>query len=283
LNGSNTTIVTAKTGTFLGGNGGFGAIYAGLQDWTNYQPNTVALFTGNANAQAQINVHNESNGGSASTDIVATANNGTATDTYIDLGINSSGYNQATVDRANDGYLFVQGNAITGGGNLVLGTLADNDIVFVQGGVAAANEVARFTSGFGLQVESNLRVASTAIVQILQSNGYVSGNTWVVDGNAHTSTSSVQQVVDSWPTASFRTAHYVLQITDTTTAAYQASQIMLLQDGADVFLTEYADIYTVASLGTWSADISSGVVELLFTPNNNDNMNIKVVRTTIDI
>jgi hypothetical protein len=326
LNGSNTTIVTAKMGMFIGGNGGFGAIYAGLQDWTNYQPNTVALFTGNANAQAQINVHNENNGGFASTDIVATANNGTATDTYIDIGINSSGYNQTTVDGANDGYLFVHGNATTGGGNLVLGTLANNDIVFVQGGSTSANEVARFAYGRGLHIESILSVSNAAFfnnnitvannstfnsnltvlgnlsvyaasigsfdqinsrgfanVQILHSNGYVSGNTWVVDGNAHTSTSSVQQVVDSWPTASFRTAHYMLQITDTTTTAYQASQIMLLQDGTDVFLTEYADIYTSTSLGSWSADISSGLVELLFTPNNSDNMNIMVVRTTIDI
>ena len=338
LNGSNTTIVTAKTGTFIGGLNGFGAIYAGLQDWTNYQPNTVALFTGNANAQAQINVHNESNGGSASTDIVATANNGTATDTYIDLGINSSGYNQATIDRANDGYLFVHGNAITGGGNLVLGTVSNNDIIFVQGGATAGNEVARFAYGLGLRIESNLSVSNAAVfdnnitvaanstffsnlsvngnlltlgnaifqnnisaysasigsfdqinsrgianVQILHSNGYVSGNTWVVDGNAHTSTSSTQQIVDSWPTASFRTAHYMLQITDNTSAAYQASQIMLLQDGTDVYLTEYADIYTATSLGSWSADISNGIVELLFTPNTSDNMNIKVVRTNIDL
>ena len=338
LNGSNTTIVTAKTGTFIGGLNGFGAIYAGLQDWTNYQPNTVALFTGNANAQTQINVHNESNGGSASTDIVATANNGTATDTYIDLGINSSGYNQATIDRANDGYLFVHGNAITGGGNLVLGTVSNNDIIFLQGGATAGNEVARFAYGLGLRIESNLSVSNAAVfdnnitvaanstfdsnltvngniitvgngifqqnlsaysasigsfdqinsrgavnVEFLQSNGYVSGNTWVVDGNAHTSTSSMQQVIDSWPTASFRTAHYMLQITDTTAAAYQASQIMLLQDGTDVYLTEYADIYTATSLGSWSADISSGIVELRFTPNTSDNMNIKVVRTTIDL
>jgi hypothetical protein len=151
----------------------------------------------------------------------------------------------------------------------------------VLGNISVSNGISGTYASIGSFDQINSR--GIANVQVLRSNGYVSGNTWVVDGNAYTSTSSIQQVVDSWPTASFRTAHYMLQITDTTTTAYQASQIMLLQDGTDVFLTEYADIYTATSLGSWSADISSGIVELLFTPNTSDSMNIKVVRTTIDI
>ena len=45
------------------------------------------------------------------------------------------------------------GNAVTGGGNLVLGTLANNDIIFAQGGADPSNEVARFISGQGLALE----------------------------------------------------------------------------------------------------------------------------------
>ena len=408
LNGSNTSIISGKTGTFIGGNGGFGALYAGVQDYTNYQPNTVALFAGNINSTSQINVHNDSNGGSASADIVVTADNGNAADTFIDLGINSSGWNQTTLDRANDGYLFMHGNTVTGGGNLVLGTILNNDIVFAQGGNSAANQVARFVYGQGLLINSavnsaNLNVASLvtngglavgldalvggnittgygtsgtiilggdpnggieigqqgratpgtpfidfhsstssndydarilasggsaaaigqanltlfasnvnvnanltvygnlqaytadigsfaqinsrgiANVQVLQSNGYVSGNTWVIDGSAINSNTTFQQTVDAWSISSFRSAHYMLQITDSTTNAYQASQLMLLQDGTDVFFTEYADIYTATSLGSWSANIIGGMVELLFTPNTSDDMAIKVVRTAIDL
>jgi len=408
LNGSNTTIMQGKTAILQGGAGGFGALYAGVQDYTNYQPNTVALFAGNINGTVQVGVHNDSSGASASGDLVITADNGNANDTYIDLGINSSGWNNTTVDRANDGYLFVHGNTATGGGNLVLGTMLNNDIVFTQGGNAAAKQVARFVYGQGLLINStvnsaNLSVASLvtsggaaiglnaliggnltasygtagtvtiggdpngsieigqqgratpgtpyidfhssassndydariqasggsaagigqanlslfasnvnvnanlavygnlhaytadvgsltqinsigfANVQVLKSNGYVSGNTWVIDGNAHTSSSTFQQVVDSWPTAAYRSAQYMLQITDTTTNSYQVSQLLLLQDGTNVYFTEYADIYTATSLGTWSADIASGTVALLFTPYSSDNLSIKVVRTAIDI
>jgi hypothetical protein len=74
-----------------------------------------------------------------------------------------------------------------------------------------------------------------------------------------------------------------LQVTNTVTSSYQASQIMLIHDGTDVYLTEYADLVTNGQLGAWEADISSGLVELLFTPSTSQNMAIKVVRTTIDI
>ena len=141
----------------------------------------------------------------------------------------------------------------------------------------------------GSQIDSNgavngasLNIRGFANVQVLQSNGYVSGNTWVIDGNAHTSTSTFQQVVDAWPAATFRTAHYMVQVTDTTNSYYQATQVMLIHDGTDVYLTEYGDIYTNQSLGQFAADIVSNMVELLFTPKTSATMIIKSVRTAID-
>jgi len=59
--------------------------------------------------------------------------------------------------------------------------------------------------------------------------------------------------------------------------------LLLLQDGTDVFFTEYADIYSLNNLGSWSANIASGLVKLLFTPVSSDNITIKVVRTAIDL
>ena len=161
----------------------------------------------------------------------------------------------------------------------VLGSLNAN--IAVLGNLSVTNGLSAGYASIGSFDQINSR--GFANVQILQSNGYVSGNTWVVDGNVLTSTSTFQQVVDAWPAASFRTAHYLLQVTNTVTSSYQASQIMLIHDGTDVYLTEYADLVTNGQLGAWEADISSGLVELLFTPSTSQNMAIKVVRTTIDI
>src|SRR5581483_580073 len=52
---------------------------------------------GNLNNYLQLNIQNLSGGNTASSDLVATANNGTETTMYVDLGINSSGYSQAGV------------------------------------------------------------------------------------------------------------------------------------------------------------------------------------------
>ncbi|RYE31672.1 MAG: hypothetical protein EOP42_10275 [Sphingobacteriaceae bacterium] len=54
--------------------------------------NTLISGSGSINSFLQFNIQNVSNGTAASTDIVATANNGTDNGAYIDMGINSAGY-----------------------------------------------------------------------------------------------------------------------------------------------------------------------------------------------
>jgi hypothetical protein len=69
---------------------------------------------GSINDYFQFNIQNLSNGTHASSDIVATANNGTETTNFIDLGINGSNYTYTTgnpilTGKANDGYLLSSG------------------------------------------------------------------------------------------------------------------------------------------------------------------------------
>ena len=117
--------------------------------------NTVAVFYSNVNNYSDVNAQNINPGISASTDIVATADNGSTN--YIDMGINSSGFADAafTITGANDGYLYTQGSAT--GGNLSIGTgFAARFIKFFQGGTTADKEVARFTP-----TTNNLLVGTT--------------------------------------------------------------------------------------------------------------------------
>lgn len=72
---------------------------------------------GSINNYFQFNIQNKSNGNTASSDIVATADNGSETTNYVDLGINSSGYNQAEygMSGADDSYLYSVGGKLTVG------------------------------------------------------------------------------------------------------------------------------------------------------------------------
>ena len=103
---------------------------------------------------AQILFQNKSNDSNASTDFVATADNGTDGSHYIDLGINSSTFTGGGgLDGPDDGYLLVEG------GKLLIATINQpSDIVFAVGGDAPSNEIGRFKYGNGFSVNGNLTV-----------------------------------------------------------------------------------------------------------------------------
>ena len=110
--------------------------------------NVLGDFTANTNSYSQINTRNASSGANASTDIIATADTGTDSTNYIDLGINNSGYSAVgwTINGPLDGYLY------TSDTNLSIGAASANKYVSVfTGGTAAANERLRVNdSGVGI-------------------------------------------------------------------------------------------------------------------------------------
>jgi hypothetical protein len=78
-----------------------------------YQPSTTSYNVisgkGNLNNYLQLNIQNTNQGISASSDVVATADNGNETTNYIDMGINGENYNQNFIGNANDAYLYSTG------------------------------------------------------------------------------------------------------------------------------------------------------------------------------
>jgi hypothetical protein len=124
-------------------------------------PNTVAQFSATGESYVQTNLVNTNGGGSA--DIVITANNGTDSTFFIDMGFANPGYqpgqefnNLGTAINPADGYLYVQGGAIGApggpGGNLIIGTTtANTELRFIGGGYNSANVVAKIT-GDGLKM-----------------------------------------------------------------------------------------------------------------------------------
>lgn len=117
-------------------------------------PGIIAQFVGNNESYLQVNLQNlKSNG---STDYVATADIGTDSVNYIDMGIAGSTDNDVSypIIKPMDGYVYVQGNtATTPGGNLLFGTITTHrDISFFQGGAEANNVVAKFVYNSGLRL-----------------------------------------------------------------------------------------------------------------------------------
>jgi hypothetical protein len=97
------------------------------------------------------------------------------------------------------------------------------------------------------------------------------------------SSSTGQQTVDSFAAATFRTAKYLISITNSTDGDYQALELLLFHDGTTVYLTQYASIFDNGAQVTFDADINSGSVRLRATPASTDNMTIKVIRQAIEV
>lgn len=89
----------------------------------------ILQCTDNFNDYLILGVQNLNNGNSASSDIVATSAIGNLDEHYIDMGINSNTYNDPEyygLHTPNSGYMFVNG------GELLIGTQTEHDIVFHQ-------------------------------------------------------------------------------------------------------------------------------------------------------
>jgi hypothetical protein len=124
----------------------------------------------------QVVINNQFEGLAASSDFVATADNGDDDNFYIDLGINSSIYDQPDYDayKANDGYLYVNG------GNLILNAeTVGKRVKIAVGGSKQENIVAEFSE---TQLKLPQHYAVTNRPEIFYGSGSPPDPTGLLDG-----------------------------------------------------------------------------------------------------
>ena len=131
--------------------------------------NNPLSIVGSGNSYLQVNIQNRATGTNATADLVITANNGTDSTNFINLGINNSGYNDSNFSNGTglDGYLFING------GDLDIGTQTPGkNIEFHVGGTTAANAIARITSsGLGMVNGYILSTVNTGVVAGTDAQG----------------------------------------------------------------------------------------------------------------
>lgn len=124
--------------------------------------NSLAHFHGNQNAYVQVIMNNVNNGIAASSDFVVENDLGTETENYLDMGINSSTYNEAGFSAmgAGDSYLYAANN------DLVVGTAdTSGQLKFITGGTTSS-EIRVVVDGSG-----NVGIGNTAPNAKLQVTG----------------------------------------------------------------------------------------------------------------
>lgn len=188
-NVTNVTI-TGNSGQYFGNVSGFGALYAGIGSGFFVEPQMVFQASANYNGFAGgLNIQNINSGSLASSDVFWTPNNGTADDTFLDIGIASSTYSYPGYGliKPNDSYIISYGNAVTAGGNLLLSAGAANDIIFTVQGVNANNEVMRITRANVVAIKSTVASTTTTSGALTVAGGVGIAGAVYIGGAAGTS------------------------------------------------------------------------------------------------
>jgi hypothetical protein len=192
--------IASFSGVFYGDENGHGALYAGVTDYTQL-PTAIVQITGNTDSYSQLNLQNVNNGAYASGDIVVTADNGDDNDGYINLGINSSTFNDPDYPGyyPNDGYLVMHGFE-PATGNLNIHSHNTESVIKLIVGAFGDGNVRAAVTNTGFTVNTATASTSTTTGALIVNGGVG------VAGNIHAAAINTTPIGNTNPsTAAFTT------------------------------------------------------------------------------
>lgn len=108
----------------------------------------------------------------------------------------------------------------------------------------------------------------------INSNMYLGSTTQTLP------TGGIASAVDSWSSTSYRSAKYIAQMTQGT--SYHMIEVNIIHNGTTVYVSQFGEVKTGASLGSFDGLIASGTFSLLCTAAN-DSTVVKLARTLIPV
>jgi len=241
----------SNTGVFFGNAGGIGALYAGTSTYTAL-PTTVLQMSGNVNSYAQVNFQNINSGASASTDLVLTSDNGDDTDGYINLGINSSTFDDPAFAGyyPDDGYLIMHGLEPSTG-NLNIHSHNNGSVIkLIVGGFGDANVRATVTNT-GFRVNASTASTSTTSGALIVDGGVGIG------GNIHAAAINATPIGNTTPSTGNFTTLTSTNLGATTFVATNFSTANAVVTGGSINNTVIGN--TTAAAGTFTTATATTV------------------------
>jgi hypothetical protein len=129
------------------------------------------------------------------------------------------------------------------------------------GNIGATNAVFTLVTGT-LVTSAQPNITSVGTLTSLNVNGNVTANyslvnNGIVSARSNVAVTTTATLIDSFPPATFRVAKYILMASGAN--GYQASEILLVQDGSNAYITVYADVISNATPGADVVDISANI------------------------
>jgi len=216
-----------------------------------WQPSTssfnVISGKGDLNNYLQLNIQNTNTGNIASSDIVATANNGDENNYYVDLGINGENYDGNVgygPGKANDGYVYNVGN------DFYIGNYAATQSLYLFNGFQADH-----SASFQIAPDRNIYISSSLTVtgSLVGLSGFT-GSLLGTASNALTASSTLFALSQSTGITPFN-------FDGSATAAVQVSGSDTLSSGSVTLWTGDAFANsTITDLGNVTINNAGGVL-----------------------
>jgi hypothetical protein len=167
-------------------------------------------------------------------------------------------------------------------------TVSGNQITFAQPPLATdiidirfiASTVTPDLSGFS----GNIGTSVGGTVNFGHGVVYATANAaTLMDSVAVSNVGTGDTAIDRFSTASYRSAKYVVSVSNINTLQYQTSEVLLVHNGTTANVYVYGTIYTGASsLLTFKANVVSGNLTLYGTGSASGN-NVKITKTLISV
>lgn len=196
-----------------------------------------------------------------------TLNGLTASTQTFATSISGSGFTIGSTGSTHTFYIGLAGNAstglISGATQTIFGLKTFGSGVAITSGIASTSTstgdlIVFGGAGIGGTLTANNIIVSTLTVGLISD---------VLTASLGTTNTTPDQVVHSISASTYRTLKYVVSIASSTW--YQGQEIIVVHNGTDVWMTEYAQVLTGGlgqTLSTFEADINSGNIRLLVTP-----------------
>jgi hypothetical protein len=173
------------------------------------------------------------------------------------------------------------------------GSITNNYISITNLGESNNTTTGALLVAGGVGIGKSLTVGRTVTAGIAKTDtpvdGFISNNTLLSSYTSQSISSTSTQNLDSWDINNYRSAKYMIQLIDSgySPARVHATELLMIHDGTDVYISEYGIVTNLGELGTFDATISGSNVQLSFTPSFPSLipslLTVKSHRTTITI
>ena len=128
--------------------------------------------------------------------------------------------------------------------------------------VANGNQIPAVNNLYSLGNTSNRWIGNMSDLSVANTLSLPYG---AVDQKMFSHANTTVVTVDSFLTSAYRSAEYLVQISDGSNR-FQISKLLVVHDGTASYMTEYGIILSSTLAGTITSDISGGSVRLRVTP-----------------